>query len=350
MGYSQRLIRTQTQRYAQQRRYRKRRMKHTHDPREVIKYITEHPEVGRTKIAKMFGINEQRAREYKRVALMSAEERGVDLKDAAQEFKDMLAEKGLTLDQIKEILTPRNDKIINIGVNGAREFAIGIVSDTHLCDKACAVSELHDIYSRFDKAGVSAVLHAGDIVAGDDVYKGQYVDLTHYGYGDQLSYLIKSYPKMKNNIKTYLISGNHDLSFKVKNGAHITSALADKRHDIVFCGDYDARVDIGGIKIGMHHGDGGGSYALSYKLQKAIELIGGGQKPQIYILGHYHTAMYAMIRNVHCFLPGCFQRPNDFSVRKNLPNQISGWVIYLQVEDDDCNTIRKINMENICYY
>lgn len=326
-------------------------MKHTHNPKEVMNYIAAHPDVGRTKIAKMFGINEQMAREYKRTVLMAAESKGITLQQPEKAFKEMLAEKGLTLAQVQEILSPREEKIVKIGVDGAREFSLGIVSDVHMCDKACAIDEFHDIYQRFDREGVRAVLNAGDIVAGNDVYKGQFVDLTQFGFTDQLNYTVNNYPRLKEKgVKTYAISGNHDMSFKVNNGAHFLSALADKRDDIVDCGDYDGNVEVGGIKIGLHHGDGGGSYAASYKLQKYIELIGAGQKPQIYVLGHYHISLYMFWRNIHCFHPGCFQKPNDFSVRKKLPNLISGWIIRLLVENDDHNTIRQIGMENISYY
>jgi hypothetical protein len=55
-------------------------------------------------------------------------------------------------------------------------------------------------------------------------------------------------------------------------------------------------------------------------------------------------------RNIHAFLPGCFQLPNDFSVRKGLPNMISGWRVELEVADDKMNTIRSIKETNVAYY
>lgn len=318
--------------------------------RIIMEWIAANPDAGRLKIAAKFGINEQRARELKAVVTKKAELSGVEFATPDKLLGELLNEKGLSLDQIRELLNPKTEQIAKIDTANRRSFAVGICGDTHLGDKACAVDQLHDLYRRYDDAGVVGVLHAGDVTAGNDVYRGQYNDLRAFGFSDQLRYAIDNYPILKNGAKTYAISGNHDLSFKVGNGAHFLSALVEKRPDIVDCGDYDGRVDVGGISFALHHGDGGGTYAESYKLQKAIEILASGHKPQVYILGHYHTALYMFRRNIHCLTPGCTQWSNDFSIRKNLPNAVCGWVVHIEVLDDDRHTIRKFSPELISYY
>jgi predicted phosphodiesterase len=107
---------------------------------------------------------------------------------------------------------------------------------------------------------------------------------------------------------------------------------------------------LNGVRIGLHHGVGGPAYAESYKLQKYLEKIGGGQKPQIYILGQYHSALSMFCRNVFAFMPGCFQRPTDLSVRLGLPNTVGGWIVELEVENDKHHTIQTIKSEYVAYY
>jgi predicted phosphodiesterase len=317
---------------------------------QIMNWIAVNPKAGRDKIAKHFGIGVRLAEQLKHATLAIANDKGFNLQTAEEQITELLAERGITIEQLQEIIKPKLESITRIDTADSHEFTIGIVSDTHLCDKACAINELHDLYSKFSQAGCEAVAHSGDLVSGHEVYRGQINDLLKFGFNDQLDYACQNYPKMNNGSKTYVISGNHDLSFKVSSGAHILSALADKRSDIIHCGDYDGTVEVNGIRIGLHHGDGGGAYAVSYKLQKAVEMQSAGRKPQIYVLGHYHTSLYMFCRNIHCFMPGCTQKPNDFSIRKNLPNTIGGWIVNVQVIKDQHNTIRKLGMEYVSYY
>lgn len=261
----------------------------------------------------------------------------------------LLKAKGMTARDLERLLQPKPVKVKVLQPLKTKRYKFGIVSDTHLCDKSCALSELHAFYKRCEKEGIKEVVNAGDIVAGSGrVYPGQTNDLVVFGFDDQLDYVAEQYPKF--NGKTYFINGNHDMSYRIDSGANFGVALSQKREDLVFLGDYDATVVLNGIKIGLHHGAGGASYATSYKLQKYIEKIGGGQKPQIYVLGHYHTTLSMFYRNIYAFLPGCFQKPNDFSVRLGLPNTVGGWIIEVEVADDRFHTIVSLKSQYIAYY
>jgi len=264
-------------------------------------------------------------------------------------LQELLKSKGLTAKDLERLLQPKAVKVRVKEPRKTARYKFGIVSDTHLCDKSCALSELHDFYKRCEKEGIKEVVNAGDIVAGSGrIYAGQVNDLTVFGFDDQLEYVRENYPKFKG--KTYFINGNHCLSYKTDSGANFGSALSKLRKDMIYLGDYDATVILNGVKIGLHHGGGGTSYALSYKLQKYLEKIGAGQKPQIYILGHYHATLQIFYRNIHAFLPGCFQKPNDLSVRYGLPNTVGGWIVELEVADDRFHTIKSIKSEYIAYY
>lgn len=314
--------------------------------KEIIEYIKSNPEVGRRNLAKIFGISEYTAEKLKKECVPEQYvKKSITEKDVAK----FLKERGLSEKSVIELLTPNQYSPRIIGNESIKEFSIGIIGDTHLCDKACALDELHDFYHKCKESGVEHIVHAGDVTAGIRVYPGQEFDLSCHGFGDQLQYLVDNYPQV-DGLQTHVISGNHDLSFKQSAGANFVQELSNRRDDINWVGDYDATVFINGISIGLHHGAGGNAYSVSYKAQKYIEKIGAGQKPQIYVLGHYHVAMSMLYRNIHCFMPGCWQKPNDFSVRLGLPNMICGYIVHLKVCDDGHNSIRSIKSELVAYY
>lgn len=265
-----------------------------------------------------------------------------------KKIQELLKSKGLTARDLERMLQP---KTVRIKVKQPREgafYKFGIVSDTHLCDKSCAISELHEFYKKCEQEGVHEVVHAGDVVAGMGIYRGQVNDLVCFGFEDQLAYCVENYPTFKG--KTYFIQGNHDLGSKIEAGANFGMHLAESRPDLVYLGDYDATVELNGVRIGLHHGAGSSSYALSYKLQRLLQNIGAGQKPQIYICGHWHASLSMFYRNIHAFLPGCFQKPNDLSVRLGLPNTIGGWIIEVEVANDKRNSIVSLKSQYIPYY
>jgi len=273
------------------------------------------------------------------------------IRQADQELLDLLRKRGLGLQEIKAIVDADSYTPPKIRrPHQSRHYKLGIISDTHLLDKGCALDELHLFYDRCKKAGITEVVHAGDLVTGQGVYKGQENDLVAWGFDAHLEYAAQNYPQVK-GITTYWIGGNHEEAYTKLGAGEFGVHLEKLRPDMVYMGMYNADLTLNGVKIGLHHGAGGGSYALSYKLQKYIEKIGAGQKPQLYVLGHYHGRFYMEYRGVHAFLPACFQWPNNFSVRLGLPNTVGGWIVELEVEENESRTtIRSIKTTSVSYY
>jgi predicted phosphodiesterase len=314
--------------------------------KEIIEYIKSNPEVGRRNLSKMFGISQYTAEKIKKECVPEQYmKKSITEKDVAK----FLKERGLSEKSVIELLTPNQYSPRIIGNESIKEFSIGIIGDTHLCDKACALDELHDFYHKCKESGVEHVVHAGDVTAGIRVYPGQEFDLIYHGFSEQLKHVIESYPQI-DGITTHVIAGNHDLSFKQHAGASFVEEVSNKRNDIEWVGDYAANISINGISIRLHHGDGGVGYAASYRLQRNVEAFESGEKPQIYVLGHYHRTLAMFIRNVHSYMPGCWQRPTDFSIRKGLPNQICGYIAHVKTLNDNRNSIRSISSEIITYY
>lgn len=311
---------------------------------EIIAFIKENPDAGRRVISREFGISERQAMDMKKIIYPNVGKPQV----TQREIMQYLRERGISKDAIDDLLIPKKYSPRIIGNKNIREFKLGIIADTHLCDKACALDELHDFYEYCSESGVQDIINAGDVVAGIRVYRGQEFDLVAHGFKDQLDYAVKYYPKI-DGITTHVVSGNHDMSFKVRAGVNFVEALSKEREDVKWIGDYDADIVVNGVRIKAGHGDHGTPYSVSYRLQKRLEKM-GTPLPQIYILGHYHTALTMMYQNVHAYLPGCWQKPNDFSIRKGLPNMIGGYIAHIKVENDENNTIKSIKNELVAYY
>ena len=88
----------------------------------------------------------------------------------------------------------------------------GVLGDTHLCSKEEKLDELVSFYDICRKMGVKTVFHAGDIVDGWGVYRGQQAEVHTFGAKGQADYVIKNYPQVA-GITTHFITGNHDASW-----------------------------------------------------------------------------------------------------------------------------------------
>ena len=223
---------------------------------------------------------------------------------------------------------------------------IGVVSDTHLNSKYQQLTYLKDTYDIFQRESVEMVLHTGDICAGMGMYKGQEYEVFNHGADEQAEYAIKNYPKR--DFITYLISGNHDLSFYKKSGVDICKKIAEQRHDIKYLGQFGAYLEIAkGIKIYLLHPDSGIAYAVSYKPQKIISGFMGGDKPNILLIGHYHQSEYLFERNIHTLQCSCFESQTPYLRRKGIMPKIGGWLIEFKIEND---SVTRFKQEYITYF
>jgi len=218
-------------------------------------------------------------------------------------------------------------KTYNHSKSKKRRFKIALIGDTHLGNKSDMKEELWDFYKKAYKLGVRDFYHAGDMVDGLHVHRGQEYELYVLGMEEQAKNVVEDYPYLK-GVTTYWIQGNHDLWYKQNVGGSIDKLISPHREDLICLGDNEADVLIGnGTKLRLLHPGGGSSYALSYKPQKLIESIEGGNKPNIMAIGHFHKSLQMFYRNVFCFLVGCFERQTPFMRSKNLSAHPGGWII-----------------------
>ena len=214
---------------------------------------------------------------------------------------------------------------------------LGLISDTHMgiSPQYMALDELRTTLEIFRDHGVSTVLHAGDITHGvSSRHQGLMYEMAPgvVGADDQVNYVVENYPRIE-GLTTYFITGSHDLWVYNKSGFDVGRAIDRLRDDMVYLGPESANVFVGPkhrTRIMIHHPDGGSSYAISYRPQKLVEAMSGGEKPHLYIIGHFHRFGIFRPRNViTIMLPG-FQWNSPFYKRKGLEPEVGG--VYLEMD------------------
>lgn len=214
----------------------------------------------------------------------------------------------------------------------SENYLVGVVSDTHICSKSERLDLLHSAYHIMKRAGITDVWHAGDIVDGNKVYKGQEFQLKRIGVDEQADYCVANYPRAR-GITTHFIAGNHDVSFWDREGIDVCRLISERRDDMDYLGQYYARIRLkGGCNVDLVHGRGGFSYAVSYPMQRFVNELEGGSKPNILIMGHFHRTLYMVHRNIHNLLPGAFQDQNDYTRRRGLQPNKGFWTLEFKVD------------------
>ena len=218
--------------------------------------------------------------------------------------------------------------------NGDRIIRFGLVSDTHINSKYTQLTHLHEAYRSFGIEGIQNVYHCGDIGEGDQMRMGHQYECYAHGADDQRDEIIRVYPKIK-GITTHFITGNHDHSFIKRQGYDIGSAISMEREDMKYLGQAQAFINLTpNCKLELRHPEDGSAYSLSYKVQKQIEAMSGGEKSSIYVVGHYHKSEYLFYRNVHCFQAGTLCAQTSWMRGKGISASMGYWLVEVHVNDD----------------
>jgi predicted phosphodiesterase len=229
----------------------------------------------------------------------------------------------------------------------------GLIGDTHIGSFYERIDALTEFYQHLAAEKITTCLHAGDIMDGCKMYRGQEFELYAHGYDAQERALADKWPDTK--VHTYFITGNHDYSFTKQIGMKVGEKLEKVIPNSTFVGTDSATVELmagngQSVRVGLTHPGGGTAYAISYKSQKQAEAIPGGMKPDILGIGHYHKADYLpMFRNIHIFQSGCFQSQTPFMAAKPTPAHVGGWIVEATVGDRE-NLVSRIRSEFIAFY
>jgi hypothetical protein len=233
----------------------------------------------------------------------------------------------------------------------------GLIGDTQIGSLYQRVDALKAFYKRCADEGVMDILHAGDVIDGWRVYRGQEFELHPNGrsWPEQRDMFADSVPKI-NGMRTVFITGNHDNSFKKLIGMIAGDELSRIRSDWKFAGQ-DVAIIVLKTKSGqrfsvelLHPGGGINQYALSYRPQRIIEAIPGGTKPDLIAIGHFHKAFFIPnYRNIAALCVGTFQSQTPFMAQQSIMAHIGGWIVTVILNERSKLTSR-VQAEFISFY
>lgn len=257
---------------------------------------------------------------------------GLEDKLSPDESKKLKLLEHLSVSEIKSLVgSPKinNGKTYDFPITG--HVKIGVISDTHIGHEKFDESLFRYSGEQFRKEKVQAIYHVGDILEGMSGREGNVYEMNKVGFANQIAYAEKLIKESYKGMKVFGINGNHDLWFKIKNNAGVNVAEELQRRlpgQFQYLGDMEADVRFGpNCVMKLFHANDGTAYASSYKLQKLIESLEGGSKPQIILSGHYHKALYMFNRNVHGVESGTICGQSGFMRGKKIPAHKGFYII-----------------------
>ena len=217
-------------------------------------------------------------------------------------------------------------------------FVFGFSSDQHMCSKYERLDVLEDLYYEFAREGVDRVYNAGNWIEGEAEFNKY--ELLVRGMEGQLEYLAEHYPRRK-GVHTYAVAGDdHEGWWSKSMGVNIgrraehtmQDAGRDDWHNLGYMEAYVKLVNANSGKsttMLVTHPGGGSSYAQSYKPQKLIESLEGGNKPAVMLVGHYHKLSCFNARNVWAIMSGTTQDQTSFMRKKSIEAHVGGGILTL---------------------
>lgn len=232
----------------------------------------------------------------------------------------------------KQPLTKENKH--NEPWKGNKIIRFGLCGDNQSSSKWTQWTHLHNFYDRLAAEGIETVYHTGDIDEGEEMRIGHKYECYKQGADDHVAEIVKNYPKREGMV-TKFISGNHDHSMIKRCGLDIGNSISEKRQDMIYLGQSSTIVNLTpNCTLELRHPLDGTAYSLSYKLQKMIEAMSGGEKPNILAVGHYHKAEYLIYRNIHAIQTGCFQAQTNWERGKQIAVTLGGWICEVEVNQE----------------
>ena len=143
----------------------------------------------------------------------------------------------------------------------------------------------------------------------------------------------------------YMLGGNHDYWHVVNSGIDAVAKLCAGREDMVYLGYDVADIPLTDrVDIRLWHPSGGVPYAMSYRLQKALEqtafeeltrAVTENENPRLRILlaGHMHIEVKFNRGPMLAAQVGCFEGMTNYLKRKGLYPQIGGSIFKVWLTD-----------------
>jgi len=223
---------------------------------------------------------------------------------------------------------------IKVANGKTRHVKFAVISDTHAGSSAAMKEHVQDfVHTAYKKHGIRTILHGGDILTGNSVYRAQVAELDMWGCTRQCEAASEMLPEL-DGLKYYAILGNHDVNFIKIAGIDPGYILNHMRKDIIILGHLKATfvLDPVGILIELCHIKSS-AHAKSYALEKHIaKIISKGHHPDMIFAGHRHTSGYWELNGIHAFMCPCFENENMFVKYFDFIPSIGGIIVDLEVD------------------
>jgi len=248
---------------------------------------------------------------------------------------------------VKSIIVP--DIPDHISNRSETETYAVFLSDLHVGSKYFMEKELNDFISWLSSPDPIArkirfILIAGDVVDGVGIYPNQDKELKFLTVAEQLKKSEEVLSRIPQNIKVFIISGNHDPGRRA-----LPQPAIPKKHnsglwnrDNFFMLGNPALVSLNGVKVMMYHGQSiddivkitpGFSYDKPANVMRCLlkarhlsPIYGGGtpiapeledmmvvdEVPDIFHVGHVHVVDLDMYRGIMLVNSGAWQKQTPF--------------------------------------
>ncbi len=251
---------------------------------------------------------------------------------------------------VKQSLTaqPVSKKVDHSRFYG-QHFRFGYYGDPHMGEKHFHEDLWRQMVAFYRQEKITKVYCVGDNLEGMSGRPGHIYELSHIGASAQIDYATKMF-KLAPSLEFYIIDGNHDQWFKEKGNIGLVAGkiLAEQNKNVHFLGEWEAKVMLHpNVELMLFHANDGTAYADSYKLQKLIESLEGGKKPNIILSGHYHKQVAIFRRNVFAFECGTLCGQTRFMRGKKLQAHKGFGIIEIWAGE---RGIHRLRHEFIPYY
>lgn len=233
------------------------------------------------------------------------------------------------------------DRVFEIVSRPDNTFLIGACGDQHVGSKYHREDVNHDLYSRYARHGVQAVFNTGNWIDGEASFNRY--DILAHGLDAQAKLMAEIFPKY--DFPTYAVWGDDHEGWYAQReginvGSYVEGIMRSEGHNWTDLGFMEAHVRLvnantgNSVNLAVVHPGGGSSYANSYRPQKIIESLEGGEKPAVLLLGHYHKLDPGMTRNVWYLQTGTTQDQTPFMRKKSLEAHVGGAMIHMEQDPD----------------
>lgn len=297
--------------------------------REIFAYFSIN---GKEQTKKAYGItNDETFNRYIRYAKKLHQEnfdRGKLLAKISSNYND---------EELKAIanggrLVPGLGKVPIINFSG-KHIRIGAITDTHIGHLNFSDQRMNQIFEEFKKEKVDFITHSGDVTEGLSHRPGHVYELSEIGYDKQKEKAIKVFSQWTDT-PIYAIDGNHDRWFIKSNGAYMVKDIDNALPNFHFIGHDEGDISLDGKAVlKLWHGEDGSSYALSYRLQKIIESLSGGEKPALMLCGHTHKYVKIFERNVYAISVGSVETQTKWMRGKRISAHVGFSIIDVLVAE-----------------